>query len=114
MLCGETLCGDKLLFSFPLTKCQCTLTIECENRLFALTLVCWNTGRKRKYSLELDADWLSALVVQLSIIYQQKKLHGHIDEPIRLEILKSHQKNPKYFPKILNIFRNSKFFTKFL
>src|SRR6266481_9580934 len=56
-----------------LTECQCTLTIEYENRLFALTLVCCNTGRKRKYCLELDADWLSGMTVQLSIVLGQKK-----------------------------------------
>src|SRR6266481_7477923 len=54
MLCGETLCGDKFLFSFPpdrmLTKCQCTLTIVYENRLFALTLVSICSGGKENNS----------------------------------------------------------------
>src|SRR6266481_1197676 len=67
------------------------------NRLFALTLVCCNTERKRKYCLELDADWLSALVVQLSIMRGQKKAA----RPYR---------DPKYFTKFLNILRNSEIF----
>src|SRR6266481_6258949 len=92
MLCGETLCGDKFLFSFPVSaKCQCGLTIECENRLFALTLVYCNTGRKRKYSLELDADWFVDMVVQLSIMRGQKKAA----RPYR---------DPKYFTEFLELF----------
>src|SRR6266481_9329812 len=106
MLCGETLCGDKFLFSFPpdrmLTKCQCGLTIECENRLFALTLVCCNTGRKRKYSLELDADWLTAMVVQLAIMHGQKKAaRPYRDPKIPSKYLEIFHRMPKYLVKML-------------
>src|SRR6266481_9990908 len=104
MYCGETLCGDKYVFSFPsgrmLTKCQCALTIECENRLFALTLVYQHTGRKRKYCLELDADWLSALVVQLSIMRQQKKAaRPYRDPKIPSKFLELFYEIPKLFAK---------------
>src|SRR6266481_470293 len=81
MLCGETLCGDKFLFSFPLTKCQCALTIVCENRLFALTLVSIRSGGKENNSRNSTLIGCPLWPCSYPFIYQQKKLHGHIEIP---------------------------------
>src|SRR6266481_8024696 len=100
MLCGETLCGDKFLFSFPL-HIATSMSMRFNNRV-RKPVVCIDTciymqRRKRKYSLELDADWLAAMVVQLSIMRGQKKAAW----PYR---------DPKYFTKFLNILRNSEIY----
>src|SRR6266481_4422836 len=90
MLCGETLCGDKFLFSFPLTECQCVLTIECENRLFALTLVSICSGGKENNSRNSTLIGSSIWSCSYPLYAGRKKLHDHIE--------------------ILNILRNSEIY----
>ena len=94
MLCGETLCGDKFVFSFlpvrMLTECRCGLTIECENRLFALTLVSIRSGGKENNA------WNSTLIgwrydrAAIHYTRAEKSCTAILDEPTRLEILTFH------------------------
>src|SRR6266481_9888201 len=91
MLCGETLCGDKFLFSFPVSaKCQCVLTIVYENRLFALTLVSICSGGKENNSRNSTLIGSSIWSCSYPSCADRKKLHDHIE--------------------ILNILRNSEIY----
>src|SRR6266481_9076442 len=102
MLCGETLCGDKFLFSFLPLHIATSMSMHFNNRVRkpvdCIDTCIYTQRRKRKYSLELDADWLAAMVVQLSIMYQQKKAAWPYRDP------KSHPKIPR------NVLQNSKYF----
>src|SRR6266481_1026353 len=71
--------------------------------------------------MELDADWFVDMAAQLSVIYQQKKLHGHIEI---LNILRNSSKCftkfqifyeiPKFIFRIHEFFsKNKKYFAKF-
>src|SRR6266481_935530 len=123
MLCGETLCGDKFLFSFPL-HIATSMSMRFNNRV-RKPVVCIDTciymqRRKRKYSLELDADWFVAMAMQLSIMRGQKKAAWPYRDPkIPSKYLEIFHRMPKYLVKMLkylvkirNILQNSKKFRK--
>src|SRR6266481_8449508 len=124
VLCGETLCGDKFLFSFPPLRIATSMSMHFNNRV-RKPVVCIDTciytqRRKRKYCMELDADWLSRMVVQLSIMCGQKKAaRPYRDPKIPSKYLEIFHRMPKYLVKMLKylvkfeIFgENSKIFTK--
>src|SRR6266481_7719750 len=108
MLCGETLCGDKFLFSFLPLHIATSMSMHFNNRVRkpvdCIDTCIYTQRRKRKYCMELDADWLAAMAVQLSIMYQQKKAAWPYRDP------KCFPKIPKYFTKFRNLFSNSRIF----